>query len=65
MHAIAKCVWPKQNNPQFAKTFVKKSKLNHFGLVRVLDGVVSAEYLEKDFVFHFPWGRCNTPKPYF
>lgn len=42
---------------QYAKNLAKKSKKNILGLVRVLEGYVSAEDLETDFGFHFPWGR--------
>jgi hypothetical protein len=42
---------------QCAKSSVKKAKPNFLGLVKILEGRVSAEDLAKDFEFHFPWGR--------
>lgn len=42
---------------QFAKSQLNKPKPNALGLVKVLEGGVSAEELVKDFDFHFPWGR--------
>lgn len=42
---------------QFAKSQLKKPKPNALGLVKVLEGGVSAEDLVKDFDFHFLWGR--------
>jgi hypothetical protein len=41
----------------FAKPMSKKSKRVFIGLVKVIEGLVSAEDLEKDFGFHFPWGK--------
>jgi hypothetical protein len=41
----------------FAKPLSKKPKRSLIGLVKVIDGLVSAEDLEKDFGFHFPQGK--------
>jgi hypothetical protein len=43
----------------FAKPLSKKPKRVFIGLVKVIEGLVSAEDLEKDFGFHFPWGKCG------
>jgi hypothetical protein len=57
----------------FVKPLSKKPKRSFIGLVKVVEGLVSAEELEKDFEFHFPWGKlgrslndisvslCNSP----
>jgi hypothetical protein len=34
-----------------------KPKRSFIGLVKIVEGLISAEDLEKDFGFHFPWGR--------
>jgi hypothetical protein len=41
----------------FSKPLSKKPKRSFIGLVKVVEGLISAEDLEKDFGFHFPWGR--------
>jgi hypothetical protein len=41
----------------FAKPLSKKPKRSFIGLVKVVEGLVSTEELEKDFEFHFPWGE--------
>jgi hypothetical protein len=41
----------------FAKPLSKKPKRVFIGLVKVIEGLVSAEDLEKDFGFHFSWGK--------
>jgi hypothetical protein len=41
----------------FAKPLNKKTKRVFIGLVKVIEGLVSAEGLERDFGFHFPWGK--------
>jgi hypothetical protein len=41
----------------FAKPLIKKPKRVFIGLVKVIEGLVSAEYLERDFSFHFPWNK--------
>jgi hypothetical protein len=41
----------------FAKPLSKKPKRVFIGLVKVIEGLVSAEDLERDFGFHFPWGK--------
>jgi hypothetical protein len=41
----------------FAKPLSKKPKRVFIGLVKVIEGLVSAEDLKKDFGFHFPWGK--------
>jgi hypothetical protein len=41
----------------FAKPLIKKPKRVFIGLVKVIEGLVSAEDLERDFGFHFPWGK--------
>jgi hypothetical protein len=41
----------------FAKPISKKPKRVFIGLVKVIEGLVSAEDLVKDFGFHFPWGK--------
>jgi hypothetical protein len=41
----------------FAKPISKKPKRVFIGLVKVIEGLVSAEDLAKDFGFHFPWGK--------
>jgi hypothetical protein len=41
----------------FAKPLPKKPKRVFIGLVKVIEGLVSAEDLEKDFGFHFSWGK--------
>lgn len=45
---------------QCAKTHVKKPKHECVGLIRVLEGKVSVVDLEKDFSYHFPWGKCGN-----
>jgi hypothetical protein len=42
---------------QFAKSNLKKPKLACVGLIKVFEGRVSASDLEKNFSFHFPWGK--------
>jgi hypothetical protein len=42
---------------QFAKNAAKKPRKSFLGLVKVIEGEVGCEDLEKDFSFHFPWGR--------
>jgi hypothetical protein len=42
---------------QFAKNAAKKPRKSFLGLVKVIEGEVRCEDLEKDFSFHFPWGR--------
>jgi hypothetical protein len=41
----------------FAKPISKKPMRVFIGLVKVIEGLVSAEDLAKDFGFHFPWGK--------
>jgi hypothetical protein len=41
----------------FAKPLTKKPKRVFIGLVKVIEGLVSAEDLERDFGFHFPWNK--------
>jgi hypothetical protein len=41
----------------FAKPLSRKPKRSFIGLVAVMEGLISAEDLEKDFGFHFPWGK--------
>jgi hypothetical protein len=41
----------------FAKPLSKKPKRVFIGLVKVIEGLVSAKDLEKDFGLHFPWGK--------
>jgi hypothetical protein len=41
----------------FSKPLSKKPKRSFIGLVKVVKGSISADDLEKDFGFHFPWGR--------
>jgi hypothetical protein len=41
----------------FAKPLSRKPKISFIGLVKVVEGLISAEDLEKDFGFHFPWGK--------
>ncbi|PWZ04505.1 hypothetical protein Zm00014a_041846, partial [Zea mays] len=41
----------------FAKPLSRKPKKSFIGLVKVVEGLISAEDLEKDFGFHFPWGK--------
>jgi hypothetical protein len=41
----------------FSKPLSNKPKRNFIGLVKIVEGLISAEDLEKDFGFHFPWGR--------
>jgi hypothetical protein len=41
----------------FTKPLSKKPKRVFIGLVKVIEGLVLAEDLEKDFGFHFPWGK--------
>jgi hypothetical protein len=41
----------------FSKPLSKKTKRGFIGLVKVVEGLISAEDIEKDFGFHFPWGR--------
>jgi hypothetical protein len=41
----------------FAKPLSRKPKRSFIGLVTVMEGLISAEDLEKDFGFHFPWGK--------
>jgi hypothetical protein len=41
----------------FAKPISKKPKRVFIGLVKVIEGLVSADDLAKDFGFHFPWGK--------
>jgi hypothetical protein len=41
----------------FAKPLSRKLKRSFIGLVKVTKGLISAEDLEKDFGFHFPWGK--------
>ena len=38
----------------FSKPLSKKPKRSFIGLVKVVEGLISAEDLEKDFGFHFP-----------
>jgi hypothetical protein len=42
---------------QFGKNISKKPKRSLLGLVKIVEGIVSAGDLERDFSFHFPWGR--------
>jgi hypothetical protein len=42
---------------QFAKPLSRKPKRSFIGLVKVVEGLISAEDLEKNFGFHFPWGK--------
>jgi hypothetical protein len=40
----------------FCQTLVKKNpKRSFIGMVKVVEGLISTEDLEKDFGFHFPW----------
>jgi hypothetical protein len=41
----------------FAKPLSRKPKRSFIDLVKVVEGLISAEDLEKDFGFHFPWGK--------
>jgi hypothetical protein len=41
----------------FAKPLSNKPKRSFIGLVKIVEGLITAEDLEKDFDFHFPWGR--------
>jgi hypothetical protein len=41
----------------FSKPLSKKPKRSFIGLVKVVEGLISTEDLEKDFGSHFPWGR--------
>jgi hypothetical protein len=41
----------------FSKPLSKKPKRSCIGLVKVVEGLILAEDLEKDFEFHFPCGR--------
>jgi hypothetical protein len=41
----------------FAKPLSNKPNRSFIGLVKIVEGLISAEDLEKDFGFHFPWGR--------
>jgi hypothetical protein len=41
----------------FAKPLSNKPKHSFIGLVKIIEGLITAEDLEKDFGFHFPWGR--------
>jgi hypothetical protein len=41
----------------FSKPLSNKPKHSFIGLVKIIEGLISAEDLEKDFGFHFPWGR--------
>lgn len=41
----------------FAKSLSRKPKRSFIGLGKVVEGLISAEDLEKDFGFHFPWGK--------
>jgi hypothetical protein len=41
----------------FAKPLSRKPKRSFIGLVKVVEGLISIEDLEKDFGFHFPWGK--------
>jgi hypothetical protein len=41
----------------FAKPLSKKPKRSFIGLVKVVEGLVSAEDLKKDFGFHSPWEK--------
>jgi hypothetical protein len=41
----------------FAKPLSRKPKRSFISLVTVMEGLISAEDLEKDFGFHFPWGK--------
>jgi hypothetical protein len=41
----------------FAKPLSNKPKRSFIGLVKIVEGLITAEDLEKDFGFHFPWGR--------
>jgi hypothetical protein len=41
----------------FTKPLSRKPKRSFIGLVTVMEGLISAEDLEKDFGFHFPWGK--------
>jgi hypothetical protein len=38
----------------FAKPLSNKPKRSFIGLVKIVEGLISAEDLEKDFGFHFP-----------
>jgi hypothetical protein len=41
----------------FSKPLSNKPKRSFIGLVKIVEGLILAEDLEKDFGFHFPWGR--------
>jgi hypothetical protein len=41
----------------FSKPLSNKPKRSFIGLVKIVEGLISAEDLEKDFGFHFPWGH--------
>jgi hypothetical protein len=41
----------------FAKPLSNKPKRCFIGLVKIVEDLIMAEELEKDFGFHFPWGR--------
>jgi hypothetical protein len=41
----------------FAKPLSRKPKRSFIGLITVLEGLISAEDLEKYFGFHFPWDK--------
>jgi hypothetical protein len=41
----------------FAKPLSRKPKRSFIGLVKVVEGLISAQDFEKDFGFHFPWGK--------
>jgi hypothetical protein len=42
----------------FAKPLSNKPKRSFIGLVKIVEGLITADDLEKDFGFHFPWGRA-------
>lgn len=44
-----------------AKPLSKKPKRSFIGLVKVVEGLVSTEELEKDFRFHLTWGKLGRP----
>jgi hypothetical protein len=45
----------------FSKPLSNKLKRSFIGLVKIVEGVISAEDLEKDFGFHFPWAVLGKP----
>jgi hypothetical protein len=42
---------------QYAKNTTKKPKKLFLGLVKILEGILYVDELEKDFGFHIPWGK--------